>query len=137
MEYVFGDLCAGQFDVSFSIYGREIKIVTTNLYWDCECKDDYIKPAHQSSCNTCGAVKDDQPDSRINEVEAHGLSLGRYSFELAPGDFMDWAYRQWKELSYNEQQRYSDEFDFFLEAREEGLIETYKLNIPEWKEAKI
>lgn len=38
-------------------------------FWDCECKDDFIHPKKQSLCDRCGAVADEQPDSRVNEVE--------------------------------------------------------------------
>ena len=52
-------------------------VETTPLYWDCECKEDYI---HSSSgdddyCYKCGAYLENQPDSRVNEVIAAGLPL--------------------------------------------------------------
>ena len=44
-------------------------VITTDLYWDCECLTDYINPQQLSDCKVCGAERDDQPQSRVNEVE--------------------------------------------------------------------
>jgi len=43
-------------------------IKTTSKYWDCECLDFYIRPAKQDKCDDCGTVREEQPDSRIEEV---------------------------------------------------------------------
>ena len=51
------------------------KVETTEKYWDCECKNDYIHPRTMTVCPVCGAVAEDQPDSRINEVLLRGLPL--------------------------------------------------------------
>jgi hypothetical protein len=51
------------------------EINTTEKYWDCECKDNFIHPKIQPRCYICGAIEEEQPDSRINEVLAQGLSL--------------------------------------------------------------
>lgn len=48
---------------------------TTEKYWDCECKYNFIHPKTQSRCNICGALEEEQPDSRINEVLMSGLPL--------------------------------------------------------------
>ncbi len=48
-------------------------IQTTEKYWDCECEHNFIHSKTQTMCHICGAVADDQPDSRINEVLAQGL----------------------------------------------------------------
>jgi hypothetical protein len=45
-------------------------IKTTPAYWDCECKDFYIRPARQDKCGACGAIREEQPDSRPEEVIA-------------------------------------------------------------------
>lgn len=42
----------------------------TSLFWDCECKDNYIHRVTDNVCIRCGAVRDEQPDSRVNEVLA-------------------------------------------------------------------
>lgn len=52
---------------------KEMK--TTPQYWDCECKKDYIRPSYEDRCLICGALREDQPDSIIDEVKAHGLPL--------------------------------------------------------------
>ena len=44
-------------------------------YWDCECERDYIHSNDVSRCPRCGAMRDDQPPSRINEILASGLTL--------------------------------------------------------------
>lgn len=41
---------------------------TTDEYWDCNCMENYIQPKHSESCKECGAIKEAQPSSRINEV---------------------------------------------------------------------
>ena len=51
------------------------EIETTERYWDCECKDDFIHPKTQTCCNICGAIAEEHPDSRINEVLMQGLPL--------------------------------------------------------------
>lgn len=51
------------------------EIETTEKYWDCECKDNFIHPKEQTKCNICGAVAEEQPDSRINEVLMYGFPL--------------------------------------------------------------
>ncbi len=40
----------------------------TELFWDCECEDTYINPKRANGCQTCGAFREDQPDSRVPEV---------------------------------------------------------------------
>lgn len=43
---------------------------TTPEYWDCECTTDYIHHTSVPSCEKCGCDKEDQPDSRVSEVDA-------------------------------------------------------------------
>lgn len=45
---------------------------TTPKYWDCECLKDYIHPRSKPMCPVCCAYRDEQPDSRINEVKEKG-----------------------------------------------------------------
>ena len=40
-------------------------------FWDCECKADYIQYKHTLKCRKCGCRKEDQPDSRAEEVDAY------------------------------------------------------------------
>ena len=38
-------------------------------YWDCECEHNFVhKRSELAECVECGALEDDQPDSRVNEV---------------------------------------------------------------------
>ena len=48
---------------------QEVDCETTSEYWDCECKENYIHPKTEESCAKCGLKREDQPDSRVNEVE--------------------------------------------------------------------
>lgn len=45
-------------------------IETTPKYWDCECPDhmEYIHSAIEDHCPNCGAEREDQPESRVKEV---------------------------------------------------------------------
>jgi len=43
-------------------------IETTENYWDCECRHNYIHPAAVTECVICKAVREEQPDSMISEV---------------------------------------------------------------------
>jgi hypothetical protein len=48
---------------------------TTTEYWDCDCLDDYIHHRTRDMCPHCVVYRDDQPDSRINEVKEKGLPV--------------------------------------------------------------
>ena len=61
-------------------YGGEVdkklgEVETTDLYWDCECKENYIHKKDEFYCFLCDNYASDQPDSRVNEVKAAGLPL--------------------------------------------------------------
>ena len=56
--------------------------VTDPNYWDCECKENYIH--HKSArkeCPKCGTYHEDQPDSRVSEVE-EGSNIGTNVIEV-------------------------------------------------------
>ena len=43
---------------------------THDDYWDCECEHNYIqKKSDTLHCSKCNSHEDEQPDSRVNEVE--------------------------------------------------------------------
>lgn len=45
--------------------------ITTERYWDCNCKTNYIHPKSEEGCSRCGAYwqnNADQPDSRVDEL---------------------------------------------------------------------
>ena len=50
-------------------------IVLTDEYWDCNCEEDYIKPASMKHCEKCGADWDEGPSSRLDEVLAMKLPV--------------------------------------------------------------
>lgn len=47
-------------------------IETTEEFWDCECPSDQVfqHPKSQKSCEKCGALAENQPDSRVSELKA-------------------------------------------------------------------
>ena len=49
--------------------------MTTNLYWDCNCDSNFIRPSGMSMCEDCGAWRDESPDSRINELRDDGIHV--------------------------------------------------------------
>lgn len=54
---------------------------TTKHFWDCECDIHYIHPSDECNyCVRCRARKDDQPDSRVNEVEKMLSNDGNHDF---------------------------------------------------------
>lgn len=46
----------------------ENRFPLTGRFWDCECEANYIHPKSTAICPRCGAVREERPDSRINEV---------------------------------------------------------------------
>ena len=49
--------------------------ITTNLYWDCECQDNFQRNHLMEMCEQCGRFREDRPDSRINELRQCGIHL--------------------------------------------------------------
>ena len=43
-------------------------ITLTDQFWDCECKDNYIHEQDVEECSKCEAHRDEQPQSRFEEV---------------------------------------------------------------------
>tara|TARA_Y100000310_G_C20567166_1_gene756085 strand:+ start:98 stop:592 length:495 start_codon:yes stop_codon:yes gene_type:complete len=41
---------------------------TVQGYWDCECESNYIHHRSVEICPNCGALSEEQPDSKTNEV---------------------------------------------------------------------
>ena len=66
--------------VELALSGRTEYFITTRLFWDCECREDRIRPGSDAACAACGALRAEQPDSRINEVQ-----------KLRPGPGIDWT----------------------------------------------
>lgn len=50
-------------------------IELTSEYWDCECDTDYIHPSPQDKCEICDTTREEQPDSRVNEVLEAGFEI--------------------------------------------------------------
>ena len=64
-------------------YPRSGYFITTSLYWDCECEDNYIRRSDQLMCEECGEFQEDAPNSRINELRRHGFHI-------------DWTQPEWR-----------------------------------------
>ena len=45
-----------------------MEIITTSMFWNCQCPDNFIHSKNQTRCERCGAEAKDRPDSRIDEV---------------------------------------------------------------------
>lgn len=65
-------------------------VLLTPQYVDCECDESYIKAVPEGgyaegdfACAACGPLIAEQPDSRVNEVEAAGLPYDRERIEFA------------------------------------------------------
>jgi len=41
---------------------------TTPEFWDCECNREYIHTKQEPKCSRCGAIQEEQPDSRVFEI---------------------------------------------------------------------
>ena len=61
--------------------------ITTSMYWDCECRENYIKRLDQLMCENCGQFQEDAPSSRINELRHHGFHI-------------DWTQPEWRASLY-------------------------------------
>lgn len=46
----------------------EEEIILNENYWDCECEHNFIHQRDELFCPACGARREDQPDSRQNEI---------------------------------------------------------------------
>ena len=49
--------------------------MTTTLFWDCECWNNYIRPADMPMCENCGQLREESPNSRINEIKNTGIHI--------------------------------------------------------------
>ena len=47
------------------------RVYTTSRYWDCECAAEYHHTAEEAHCEVCGSVREDAPDSHLEEVLIH------------------------------------------------------------------
>ena len=49
--------------------------ITTSLYWECACNDNFLKPAGMEMCEDCGAFRDESADARIGDLMDHGIHV--------------------------------------------------------------
>ncbi len=61
---------------------------TTPLFWDCECRDNFIHASLEDFCPRCGARRETQPDSRVTEVVSQlGFgTLAAYTMAVSAGE---------------------------------------------------
>jgi hypothetical protein len=57
---------------------KSLDLSLNSDFWDCECKDNYLHPKSETTCNECGALAIDQPDSRENEVKTQPIKKDLY-----------------------------------------------------------
>ena len=57
--------------------------MTSHLYWDCDCPQNYTRPRSKNICEDCGALKDESPDSTLNEIRAAGIHIPWTELEFA------------------------------------------------------
>ena len=60
-------ICNGAGEIPVSL---ESGVPLAAAFWDCECETEFIHSASEQSCPRCGARRDDQPNSRADEVHA-------------------------------------------------------------------
>lgn len=61
----------------------DLSIELDEKYWDCECEHHYIHAkADRLTCPVCGAEEENQPDSRVNEIQL-AREPGRTMFFVA------------------------------------------------------
>lgn len=46
-------------------------IILNIKFWDCECEKNFIHSITENQCKVCGALEEDCPNSRANEVEEY------------------------------------------------------------------
>ena len=56
-------------------YPQTPYFITSNLYWDCNCRNGYIHPFGMPMCEECGTMRDEAPPSRINEMKFFSIHL--------------------------------------------------------------
>ena len=49
--------------------------ITSNLYWECNCENNCIRPAQVPFCEECGLHREDAPDARIGDMKAMGIHV--------------------------------------------------------------
>lgn len=56
--------------------------ITTHLFWECECDEDYFHSADMLMCEHCGVLAEDSADARIHELRAAGIHLDYHNPEV-------------------------------------------------------
>ena len=54
-------------------------VITDSDYWDCECDVNYIHTLFSTKCSLCRALKEDQPESRVEEIAKYSFNLSLFS----------------------------------------------------------
>jgi len=48
--------------------------ILTPFFWDCECDSEFIHCDMESYCPLCGAIQEEQPESRATELSEEAIS---------------------------------------------------------------
>lgn len=51
-----------------SLASEVMNAKAADMYWDCNCDENYIHPKAEETCTVCGAHQEEQPDSREFEI---------------------------------------------------------------------
>jgi len=55
-------------DMGRDFYDQATCGPTSKGYWDCNCEKNYIHANNERKCKVCGALRDESPNSRYDEV---------------------------------------------------------------------
>lgn len=96
----------------------------TDEYWDCECEKNFIHPRSEDVCTVCEAQRENQPNSHVTEVLAHGFIIKEQEQttmdikELA----LEWIKNNIKENEWLEDEWVSltDEYDLNVYIDDDG-----------------
>jgi Zn finger protein HypA/HybF involved in hydrogenase expression len=53
-----------------TVISNKPSIQTNPNFWDCECKENYIKQKRQVYCGGCNTARAGQPDTRQIEIDS-------------------------------------------------------------------
>lgn len=72
-------------DLRSALNPASTRFATTDHYWDCDCREDYIHPRTVLHCPRCQTLQEDAPSSRLNEVIDRDLPLDLMDLDTLAG----------------------------------------------------
>ena len=70
-----GNVTADDVTLALAYSGPNDYFITTHLYWECQCAEDYFHRQDTLMCERCGALAEDCADARVHELRAAGIHL--------------------------------------------------------------